>query len=71
MQEEAVRTKDHFRIHEVVLRDARVKKRCLAMGCIDYRKACDIVPHSWFVEMLEMVKIAHYAKGVLCGSMGD
>jgi hypothetical protein len=39
-----------------VLREARVKKRCMAMGWIDYRKAYDMAPHSWIKEMLGIVK---------------
>ena len=41
------------------------------MGWIDYRKACDMVPHSWIVEMLELVNVADNVKGLLCGSMRD
>ena len=36
------------------------------MGCIDYRKAYDMVPHSWIVEMLELVNVADNVKGLLC-----
>ncbi len=36
---------------------ARVKKRNLNMAWIDYRKAYDMVPHSWIVEMLRMVRV--------------
>ena len=45
-------TKDQLLIDKSVLREARIKKRCLAMGWIDYRKAYDLVPHSWILEML-------------------
>lgn len=64
-------TKDQLLIDKAVLREARVKKRCLAMGWIDYKKAYDMVPHSWIVEMLEMVKVADNVKRLLCGSMKD
>ena len=30
-----------------------------------------MVPHSWIVEMLELVKVADNVKGLLCGSMRD
>ena len=58
-------------IDKQILREARIKQRCLAMGWIDYRKAYDMVPHSWIVEMLELVNVADEVKGLLCGSMRD
>jgi hypothetical protein len=48
-----------------------MKKRYLAMGWIDYRKAYDMVPHSWIVEMFKLVKMADNVKGLLWGSMRD
>jgi hypothetical protein len=41
-----------------------MKKRYLAMGWIDYRKAYVIVPHSWIVEMFKLVKMADNVKGL-------
>jgi len=32
-------------------------KRNLSMW-IDYKKVCDMVPHSWILEMLDMVGVA-------------
>ena len=64
-------TKDQLLIDKQILREARIKKRCLAMGWIDYRKAYDMVPHSWIEEMLELVNVADNVKGLLCGSMRD
>ena len=64
-------TKDQLLIDKQILREARLKKRCLAMGWIDYRKVYDMVPHSWIVEMLELVNVADNVKGLLCGSMRD
>lgn len=31
----------------------------MAIAWIDYHKAYDIVPHSWIVEMLELIKMAN------------
>lgn len=56
-------------IDKQILKEARIKIRCLDMGWIDYRKAYDMVPHSWIIEMLELVKVADNVKGLLCGSM--
>ena len=41
------------------------------MAWIDYRKAYDMVPHSWIVEMLGMVKVAGNVEGLLTRSMKD
>ena len=49
---------------KAVLRTSRMKKRYLAMGWIDYRKAYDMVPHSWIVEMFKLVKMADNVKGL-------
>ena len=62
-------TKDQLLIDKTLLREAKVKKRNLAMGWIDYRKAYDMVPHSWIIEMLSLVKVAGNVKDLLCGSM--
>ena len=64
-------TKDQLLIDRAVLKEARLKKRCLAMGWIDYRKAYDMVPHSWIVEMMDMAGVADNVKGLLCGSMAS
>ena len=31
----------------------------MAMACVDYKKAYDMVPHSWIVECLEIFGIAN------------
>ena len=41
------------------------------MAWIDYRKAYDLVPHSWILEMLRMTKVARNVEGLLRKSMGD
>ena len=64
-------TKDQLLIDKVVLREARRKKRCLSVAWIDYRKAYDMVPHSWICEMLNLVKVAGNLKGLLIDSMKD
>jgi len=39
------------------------------MAWIDYRKAYDMVPHSWIIECLEMFGIAENVKKFLTDSM--
>ena len=58
-------------IYKAVLREVKTKKRCLVMGWIDYRKAYDMVPHSWILEMLRMVKVSENVERLLRNSMAD
>ena len=51
-------TKDQLLIDKMVLRNCKRRKTNLAMAWIDYRKAYDMVPHSWILETLELTGIA-------------
>ena len=51
-------TKDQLLIDKAVLTDCKRRKTNLSLAWIDYRKAYDLVPHSWISECLEMVGIA-------------
>ena len=64
-------TKDQLLIDKTILRQARAKQRNLAMSWIDYKKAYDMVPHSWIREMLGMLKVAGNVQRLLAGSMHD
>ena len=64
-------TKDQLLIDKEILKEARVKKRCLSMAWIDYRKAYDMVPHSWILEMLSMTKVAGNVETFLRSSMKE
>jgi len=64
-------TKDQLLIDKAVLREARVKKRFLSMAWIDYRKAYDMLPHSWILESLGMIKVAKNIEDLLSGSMKE
>ena len=48
-----------------------MKKRFLAMAWIDYRKAYDMLPHSWILESLGLIKVAKNIDDLLRGSMKD
>ena len=48
-------TKDQLLIDKAVLRQVRMKKRFLSMAWIDYRKAYDMLPHSWILETLGLI----------------
>ena len=62
-------TKDQLLIDREILREARRKKRHLAMVWIDYRKAYDMLPHSWLLESLSLVGCANNIHTLIKGSM--
>ena len=62
-------TKDQLLIDKTILREVKRVKRNLAVGWIDYRKAYDMVPHSWIREVLVSLKIADNVSGFLINSM--
>ena len=51
-------TKDQLLIDKTVLKDCKKRHTNLSMAWIDYRKAYDLVPHSWVIECMEMFGIA-------------
>ena len=63
--------KDPLLIDQMVLRDCKRRHTNLAMAWVDYRKAYDMVPHSWIVECMEIFGIAENVKEFLTGSMSN
>ena len=53
------------------MRDCRIRRKILVMGWIDYRKAYDMVPHSWIEEVMRMTGIADYIKKFTLGNMQE
>ena len=53
----------------MVLRDCKKRHTNLAMAWIDYKKAYEMVPHSWISECLEMSGIANNIQDFLNNSM--
>ena len=62
-------TKDQLLIDKMVLRDSKRRSTNLAMGWIDYRKAYDMIPHSWILECIKMFGIAKNVGNFLEKSM--
>ena len=58
-------TKDQLIIDKTVLKDCRNRKTNLAMAWIDYKKAYDMVSHSWIMECLDMIGAADTVKCLL------
>ena len=50
--------KDQLLIDKTILRDRRERHTNLGMTWIDYKKAYDMVPHSWILENLELVEVS-------------
>ena len=50
--------KDQLVIGKTILRDCRKRHSNLGMAWIDYKKAYDMVPHSWILESLELVQVS-------------
>ena len=51
-------TKDQLLIDKMVLKNCKRRKTNLAMAWIDYKKAFDMVPHSWILKTLHLCKVA-------------
>ena len=62
-------TKDQLLIEKTVLKDCKKRHTNLSMTWIDYRKAYDLVPHSWVNECMEMFGIAENLRTFLQKSM--
>ena len=62
-------TKDQLLIDKMILRNCKRRKTNLAMAWIDYRKAYDMVPHSWILESLRITGIARNVQRLIESSM--
>ena len=62
-------TKDQLLIDKAILRNCRRTCKGLAIGWIDYKKAYDMVPHTWIKEVVELFGVADNIKTLLFKSM--
>ena len=62
-------TKDQLLIDKAITKDARLKCRSLNMAWVDYKKAYDMVPHSWILEAVSMFGLADNICNLLSQSM--
>ena len=46
-------------IDQHILNESKTRRKNLAMAWIDYKKAYDMVPHSWIINSLKMYKWSH------------
>ena len=62
-------TNDLLYIDGAVIREVKSRKKNLAMALIDYKKAYDMVPHSWIKECLDLFGVAENIRTLLVNSM--
>ena len=62
-------TNDLLYIDRAVIKEVKSGNKNLAMAWIDYEKACDMVPHSWIIECLDLFRAAENMKSLLVNSM--
>ena len=62
-------TNDLPYIDRAVLKEVKSRNKNLLMLWIDYKKAYDMVPHSWIIECLYLFGVAQNIKSLLVNSM--
>ena len=58
-----------FYIDQHILNESKTRRKNLAMAWIDYKKAYDMVPHSWITNSLKMYKISDEVKNFIDKNM--
>ena len=56
-------------IDRPVIKEVKARNKNLAMAWIDYKKAYDMVPHSWIIECSDLFGLAENIKSLLFNSM--
>ena len=62
-------TNDQLLIDKMILKESKARRKNLALGWIDYKKAYDMIPHPWILECLGLVGTAQNVKNLLANSM--
>ena len=57
-------TNDLLYIDRAVIKEVKSRNKNLAVGWIDYKKAYDMVPHSWIIECLDLFGVAENIKSL-------
>ena len=58
-------TKDHLLVDRTILADCKKRLKNLTMSWIDYKKAYEMVPHSWIIECLVLNGTSNSITGFL------
>ena len=56
-------------IDRAVIKEFKSRKKNLAMVWMGYKKAYDMVPHSWIIKCLDLFGVAENIKSLLVNSM--
>ena len=64
-------TKHHLLIDKAIINNSKRRHTNLSIAWIDYRKAYDMVPHSWIIECLKMIGAAENLTELLVRSMSN
>ena len=62
-------TKDQLLIDKLIIQNCKRRKTNLSVAWIDYRKAYDMVPHSWIIECLKMIGVSENIITLIKNSM--
>ena len=62
-------TNDLLYINRAVIKEVKSRNKNLGMAWIDYKKAYDMLPHSWIKEYLDLFGVAGNIKSLLVNSM--
>ena len=62
-------TKDQLLIDKMIVKNCRRRLTSLGVAWIDYRKAYDMVPHSWIEKSMEMFGVAINMRRFISGNM--
>ena len=62
-------TNDLLYIDRAVIKEVKYRNKNLAMAWIDYKKAYDMVSHSWIIECLDLFGVVENIKSLLGNSM--
>ena len=63
------RNNDLLYIDRAVIKEVNSRNKNLRIAWIDYKKAYDMVPHSWIIECLDLFGLAENIKSLLANSM--
>ena len=62
-------TDNLLHIDGTVIKEVKSRNKNLAMAWVDYKKAYDMVSHSWIIQCLDLFGVAENIKRLLVNSM--
>ena len=62
-------TKDQLLIDKIIVKDCKRQLKSLAVAWTDYRKSCDMAPHSWIQKRTEIFGAAVNVRSFVNASM--